>query len=444
MVDRTSLPKPGPEPPFSFPEIRHDRLPNGVDLWTAEQHDVPLVSVLALVRAGAALDPADRPGLAAITGDLLDEGCGDLDALALHETLGRLGAQLDTEVGADAALLGLTTLERFAEPALDVLAQLITVPRLEAGDFERVRDLRLNRLLQMREMPPAQAERAFTSLIYGEHPYGHLPIGTERALESMRVEETRAFHAAMYDPSALTVIAVGDASHERLCGLIAGAFGSWRSAAGYERRADHASLPVQRTASKRIEVVPRLGAPQSELRIGHIAAPRNTPDYHALVTLNMVLGGQFVSRINLNLRERKGYTYGARTSFDFRRGPGPFVLHASVQSDSTADAIREVFAELRDVRGSRPVTPEELELGRASLTRGYPRGFETAEQISRAIAQLALYDLPADYFTRFVPTVLALTPDDLTRAAAAHIDPSRLLTVVVGDPEKIGAVEEIV
>ena len=152
-------------------------LANGLDAWTAVHGEVPLLSVLVLVRAGASFDPADRPGLAAITGDLLDEGCGDLDALALHEALGRLGAQLDTEVGSDATLVGLTTLERSAAPALALLAEMITRPRLDAGDFDRVRDLRLNRLLQMRDMPPAVAERVFTERLYGAHPYGHLPIG---------------------------------------------------------------------------------------------------------------------------------------------------------------------------------------------------------------------------------------------------------------------------
>src|SRR5437870_2228569 len=142
-----------------------------------------------------------------------------------------------------------------------------------------------------------------------------------------------------------------------------------------------------------------------ELRIGHVAESRKTPDYHALLVLNMVLGGQFVSRVNMNLREEKGYTYGARTSFEFRRGRGPFVFHASVQSDVTADAVRETFAEVRAIRGDRPVTRSELELGRAALTRGYPRSFETAEQIARAAAQLALYDLPHDYFATFVPMV---------------------------------------
>jgi predicted Zn-dependent peptidase len=186
-------------------------------------------------------------------------------------------------------------------------------------------------------------------------------------------------------------------------------------------------------------VVHRPAAAQTELRIGHVALSRATPDYHAALVLNMVLGGQFVSRINMNLREEKGYTYGARTAFEFRRAPGPFVLQASVQSDATVDAAREALAEIRAIRGDRPVTREELELGRAALTRGYPRSFETADQIGRAAAQLALYDLPDDYFTTFVPKVLALDEDDVTRAAAEHLDPSRMLTVIVGDREKFGS-----
>jgi len=165
--------------------------------------------------------------------------------------------------------------------------------------------------------------------------------------------------------------------------------------------------------------------------------PRRSPDYHAALVANMVLGGQFVSRINMNLREEKGYTYGARTAFEFRRAPGPFVMHASVQSDATADAIRETIAEIKAIRDDRPITRAELDLGRASLTRGYPRNFETADQIARGAAQLALYDLPDDYFSTFIPKVLALTEAEVTRAAVTHIDPARLVSVVVGDREKL-------
>jgi zinc protease len=447
-VNRSRLPPPGPEPHFAFPEIRRRRLSNGLDAWTAVHREVPLVSVLVVIRAGAALDPADRPGLAALTGDLLDEGCGGLDALALHETLGRLGAQIETEVGADATLVGLTTLERSATPALTLLAEMLARPSLEGSDFDRVRDLRLNRLLQLRDMPPAIAERVFTERLYGAHPYGHLPIGTAASLRAMALGEVRAFHLKQYRPSRVTVIAVGNAlevghgGHAALADSIEAAFGNWTCDTSDGIEVDPAEVPVA-AASSELVIVPRAGAPQSELRIGHVAVARTTPDYHALVALNLVLGGQFVSRINSNLRERKGYTYGARTSFEFRRGRGPFALQASLQADATADAVREALGELHAIRGERPVTAEELELGRAPLTRGYPRGFETAEQIARAAAQLALYDLPDDYFTTFVPRVLALTPEDLTRAAAAHIDPSRLVGVIVGDRDKIGAVGDV-
>jgi predicted Zn-dependent peptidase len=246
------------------------------------------------------------------------------------------------------------------------------------------------------------------------------------------------FHARAYRPSAATIVAVGDASHDRLAGLVDAAFGAWAepsAADGPLVGAVGAAAPP--APASRVAVVNRPAAAQSELRIGLVGPSRSTPDYHALVVMNMVLGGQFVSRINMNLREDKGYTYGARTAFEFRRAPGPFVLHASVQADATAAALRESISEIRAIRGERPVTREELELGRASLTRGYPRSFETADQIARAAAQLSLYDLPDDYFTQFVPKVLALTEDDVTAIAAKYIDPARLLSVVVGDREKV-------
>jgi predicted Zn-dependent peptidase len=250
------------------------------------------------------------------------------------------------------------------------------------------------------------------------------------------IRDISAFHRRAYVPSRLTVIAVGAAPHQRLTAAIAAAFGGWR-AESPDPIADPDRFPAPLPPPSRLALVHRAAAAQSELRIGHVALPRKSPDYHAALVANMILGGQFVSRINMNLREDKGYTYGARTAFEFRRAPGPFVLHASVQADATAAALREAIAEIRAIRGERPVTRQELELGRASLTRGYPRSFETADQIARAAAQLSLYGLPDDYFTKFVPTVLALTEDDVTAIAAKHIDPSRLLSVVVGDREKV-------
>jgi zinc protease len=435
-ADRSRLPDLGPERPFTFPAIRRTTLANGLRVWTVEHRQVPLVSVLALLPVGASSDPSDRPGLAAITGDLLDEGCGDRSALDVHEALGRIGAQLDVDVGHDATVLGLTTLERYLGPGLELMRDMLIRPRFEQREFDRVRDLRLNRLLQLRDMPPALADRAFAQLLYRNHPYGHLPIGTEGALRALMIRDITSFHRRAFAPGRTTVIAVGDKSHESLVTAVRRAFEGW-TLEPVEPVADPDLFPAPVPPQTRLAVVHRAGSAQAELRIGHVALPRRTPDYHGALVANMILGGQFVSRINMNLREDKGYTYGARTSFEFRRAPGPFVLHASVQHDATADALREALGEIRAIRGERPVTREELELGRASLTRGYPRNFETADQVARAAAQIALYDLPEDYFTAFVPKVLSLNEDDVTAIAAKHIYPSRLLTVIVGDRDKL-------
>lgn len=437
-IDRSRLPSLGPEPQFRFPEIRRRRLANGLCVLTVQHHAVPLISFLALLPVGAASDPRDRPGLAAITSDMLDEGSGELDAIELHESLGRIGGHLDSEIGSDATILTLTSLARFADRGIGLLADMLMRPRLEARDFERVRDLRLNRLVQLRDMAPALADRAFTERLYPDHPYGHQPIGTEESLRGMALGEVGAFHQSMFIPSRVTIVASGDATHEALADLVEGAFGGWSGSGGTTVPVDPSTLPAPPPPYERLAVLHRAGAAQSELRIGHVSVSRSTPDYHALLVLNMVLGGQFVSRINMNLREDKGYTYGARTSFDFRRGPGPFLLHASVQSEATVDAVVEAMSELGDIRGKRPVTRAELEMGRAALTRGYPRNFETAEQISRGAAQLAMYGLPDDYFSTFVPKVLTVDEEAVTRVATEHIDPSRLLTVIVGDRDKIG------
>ena len=410
-VDRSRLPSPGPPLSFNFPEMRRATLGNGLRICTIEHHAVPLITCFVLMPVGSSQDPPDHPGLAAITGDLLDEGSGDLDALAVHEALGRIGAHLDTEIGADATLLELTTLEQYAPRALDLLASMVRSPRLDQRDFDRVRELRLNRLVQLRDLPPAVADRLFTQYLYRDHPYGHLPIGTEGALQSLRLDDVVAFHRRVYTPAHATVIAVGDASHDRLADLVASAFGGWTTPVPPQAPLlDVAGLAVPPLDAGRVVIAHRTGAAQSELRIGHVGLPRSTPDYHALLVMNMILGGQFVSRINLNLREEKGYTYGARTSFEFRKAPGPFVFQASVQS----------------------------EVGRAALTRGYPRNFETSEQLGRAAVQLALYELPDNYFSTFVPRVLSVSAADVTRVAHEHLDPARLLTVVVGDREKVG------
>jgi predicted Zn-dependent peptidase len=439
-VDRSRMPALGPDPSFAFPAIRKLALPSGLRIWTVEHRQVPVVAFLLLLPAGSAADPPERHGLAAIAGDLLDEGSGGRSALEVHDALGRIGAQFDVEVGPDATVLSLTTLARHAARGLDLLAEMAIQPRFEQREFDRVRDLRLNRLTQLRDLPSAVADRVFAPLVFRGHPYGHLPIGAEGALRALMLKDVVAFHSRTARPDRATIVAVGDARHDELAEAVAAAFGAWR--AGDQPPADatfDAGLaPPPPPPGDRLVFVHRAGAAQSELRLGQVGAARSSPDYHALLVLNMVLGGQFVSRINLNLREDKGFTYGARTAFDFRRGAGPFVLQVSVQSDATVAAVREALGELRGIRGDRPVTAPELQLARAALTRGYPRSFETADQIGRAAAQIALYGLPDDSFTTFVPRVRAVTEDEVTRVAGQYLDPTRVVAVIVGDRERVG------
>jgi len=435
-VDRSCLPRPGPEPHFRFPEIAKHTLPSGLRVWTAEHRGLPVVAVIALVPAGAASDPPERPGLAALTGDMLDEGAGNRSALELQEALGRIGASLDTEVGADATMLTLAMLSRFTDRGLALLADILTRPALADHEFSRLRELRVNRLMQLRDVPPSLADRAFTRLLFGAHPYAHLPMGTEASLRAMRHEEVCAFHREAYDPRSTTVVAVGDASHGELFRSVSNAFSGWTPGAdAHQPAVPPATVPP--VAGSRVAIVDRPGAPQSELRIGQVGADRKNADYHALLVANAILGGQFVSRVNMNLREHKGYTYGARTTFDFRRGRGPFLLQTSVQTQVTAAAVRESFNEFDAIRGTRPATADEVSLARASLTRGFPRSFETAEQVVRAVAQLALYDLPDDSFEQFVPRVKAVDEPEVTRVALGYLQPSDMVTVIVGDAEVV-------
>jgi predicted Zn-dependent peptidase len=428
-VDRSRLPPLRPVPRFAFPAIDKSALANGLRVWSVRHEGVPLIGFLLIVRRGAADDPPRQDGLAALTADMLDEGTGSWSAIEVHQELARIGAQFDTDIGADATLVGLTALSRFAPRSLELLASVVVRPTLADADFIRVRQLRLNRIIQLRDMPGVVADRVFARLLYGDAPYGHTPLGSEQTLSRWMedIGQPQGCAPGLIDVDCRRRLRLAPRRHSPR------AFGGWIPAA--EHVADGPETIVR---PARLNVVPRAEAPQSELRIGHVAVARSSPDYHALVAANMVLGGQYVSRINMNLRADKGITYGAGSAFDFRRRPGPFALKASVDSRATTTAIRESIGEIAGIRGDRPVSADELAVGVAALTRGYARNFETSDQIARAVAQLALYDLPDDYYSQFVPRVESLTPEEVMRAAARHLDPSRLTTLVVGDAAALG------
>lgn len=431
-VDRSRLPEVGADPSFAFPEIVRHTLSNGLHVRTVEHRKMPVVTCVLVVDGGTGADDAGQEGLAALTADLVDEGTGSLSAVDVSDRLSRIGAQYDADVGADATIFTLTTLARYAVRGASLLADLTIRPSLREPDFTRVRQLRLDRLRQMKDMPSTVAEREFLALLYGNHPYGHLPIGSDSTLRALALDDVTGFHRRQYQPSRATAVIVGDLPHDALLDVVSQTFGGWASDAD-TLAGGGVSAAVEGHVRRRVAVAPREGAAQSELRIGHLTTGRGTPDYSPLLVMNAVLGGQFVSRVNLKLREEKGFTYGARTGFDWRRGPTPFALSASVHTGATAEAIRDSLAELEGIRAGRPPTDQELKLAKASLTRGYPRNFETAQQVARSVTQLVVYSLPDSYFATFVPKTNAVTTDDVVAAASKHLDPSRLTILVVGD-----------
>ena len=434
-ADRTGLPHVEPSPPFQFPDVERRVLSNGIRLWTIDHREEKLVTFLLLLSHGSSSDPKQRAGLAALTADLLDDGAGTRSGFEIHEALGRIGGTLGTNVTSDATVVSITALSRFVSEAISLLIDIVTRPRFESTEIERVRQLRRHRLAQMNQVPSIVADRVYMEAIFGDHPYGHFSIGTETSISLITNDEVSAFHSTYFGPRQWTVIAVG-ANSTRFGELAEQQFSAISSGAALKQPLETSELVDPVVTKKRLIVVPRPGSAQSEIRLGHLGVSRNIPDFHALLVLNMILGGQFVSRLNLNLREDKGYTYGVGTTFDYRRARGPFVLHAAVQSTATVDALRESVSEVSAIRGERPVSAQELSAAQASLTNGFSRNFETQIQLARAAMRLSLFQLPSDYYSEFCSHVAAVDVSAVMRSASQYLQPEKFVAVIVGSPDE--------
>lgn len=430
-VDRSRLPPVTSSAPATFPAVRRVVGAGGLHIWTVPHRRTELVTLALLIPAGAAADPAGCAGLAGFTADLLDDGTRARNGIELHEALGRLGARFGGDVSSDATVLSVSALPRHAGDVLALLLEVATEPRFDGADVDRVRALRLNRIAQLRHAAGVVADRAWRRVLYGEHPYGHSALGETGTLSPLGGDDVRAFHAAHYRLDRATLIIAGDDAALEAAVQRAGGGGT----------VGRAPLPLPdppadpAPPSVRLTFIPREGAVQSEIRVGHLGIARSADDFHAVRVMDMVLGGQFTSRLNMNLREARGYTYGVRSTFDARRGRGPFDVATAVDAAVTADAIRETIDELRAIRDSRPITGEELAIAKPALTLGFPRAFETSGQVARGALRLALFDLPDDEYTKFVPRVEAVDAAAATAAARRRLDPDALAVVVVGPPE---------
>jgi zinc protease len=427
-------PAPKPDPIFTLPRIERRKLSNGLEVLIVNHKELPLVSLNLVLKTGSAADPKARAGLASFTAALIDEGTKTRNALDISNQLAAIGARLGTGADWDLTGVSLLTLTRHMDRALEIYSDVITNPTFPENELKLQRETRLAALLQRRDDANSIAAIVYASLLYGrEHPYGHPLIGDDESVRAITNEEVKRFYETYYRPNNATLIVVGDAQAETLLPKLERAFSNWKAG---DVPAVNIPQPPSRDKGV-VYLVDKPGSAQSVIAIGQIGLPRSTPDYFPLVVLNTLLGGQFTSRVNMNLRENKGYTYGARTSFDYRRGAGPFAASAGVQTAVTKESVVEFLKELRGVRGEIPVTPAELEFSKQAIIRGFPRSFETPEQISSRLTDIVLHDLRDDYFNNYIANIRAVTMADVTRVANRYLDPSKMAILVVGDRKTI-------
>ncbi|MGC4030117.1 MAG: pitrilysin family protein [Steroidobacteraceae bacterium] len=431
---RAQPPGPGPERPLNLPVAQRFQLPNGLTVMLFEQHDLPLVAANLVLLAGSDHNPADRPGLASFTADLLDEGTTTRSGLQISEELDGLGAALGTGSSMDLSSVTLRALTSTADAAFSVMADVALNPAFADAEIERARASRQTLLVQQRQNPTAIAQRVLNQALYGkDNPYGYTEIGTAASVQAISRDDLLAFWRAGYTPGNAALVVAGDLTLAQLKALAEEHFGKWQGGAAV------ATVPSgTQVMSNRTLVVDFGAAPQTALRVGMVGVPRATPDYVPLSVMNNALGGLFSSRINLNLREKNGFTYGASSSFGFRRGPGPFLVGTSVRTDVTAPAVREIFAELARMR-SGPVTAEELALARDSMSRSLPGQFETTGDAAGTGSAIFAYGLPLDYFSKLPAQIQAVTAEDVQRVAREYLQPEKMVTVAVGDAAKIEA-----
>jgi zinc protease len=428
----TRAPIVGPLPRLEPPHPARFLLSNGLEVLTVRREVAPLVALNLMFRVGSDLDPPERLGLGSATAEMLDEGAGARDPMQMAEDLEQLGADLWLGCGRDGSQLSLQVPLGGFEPALGIAADVLLRPRLAPDDWERVRHDRLTGLSQRRDQPESVAALASDRVLFGDaHPYGRPTDGYEPTVARIGIDDIRAFHAANYRPTNAVLVVAGAFDDRALPRQLEAAFGGWATAP--------ASVPAGAPAlppRARLVIVDRPAAPQSIVRLVGPGVDRGSPDRPALAMLNAILGGSFTSRLNFNLREKKGYTYGAGSSFSFLRRPGAFAARAAVFTEVTAAAVTEFLNELEAIR-AEPVTPAEHTKARALLLARVSEGLATSGGIAATFAELGLYSLPLDEPARFIAALERVTPEDLQRLARAHIDPAGLSIVIVGDRAKI-------
>ncbi len=435
-VDRSGLPYPDSIPAAVFPDVAQTTLDNGLEVLLVERHDLPLVRFELQLDAGAASDQGVAPGTANLAMEMLDEGTETRDALEISGELDRLGAELFTSSDLDTSTVTLSALRENLDASLDLYADVVLNPAFPSADFERLKAQTLAGIRREMVQPVSMGLRILPALLYPEGHAYEQPLtgtGTIASVEAMTREDLAQWHETWFRPGRATLIVVGDVTLDDLRPRLESAFGGWRQGNVPVKEIG----PVELDPDPAIYLLDRPEAEQSVIFAADLAPPKANPDEIAFETMNMILGGSFTSRINMNLREGKHWSYGAFTFVFDAAGPRPFMAYAPVQTDKTKESMIEVAKELRGIRGEIPITDEELSKAQARQTLRLPGQWETSAAVAEALAEIVRFGLGLDYYETYAEKVRSLSLAQLSTIADSTVHPDDFVWVVVGDREEI-------
>jgi zinc protease len=432
QIDRSKPPQLGTPPSLSLPQIQKATLSNGIPVVVIEKHGVPVVQINLMLRAGASLEAQDKIGLAGMTAAMLKEGAAEKSSLELADAIDYLGASIGTSADNQSLWAFLHTPMSKFDQAFALFADIVLRPTFPAKELERLRKERLTSLVQMYDQPTTVAALAAAKFVFGEkHPYGRGTMGNEKTLKGLTIDDVKGFYNQYYHAGNAVFVVVGDVKMADLVAKLEKTFGTWRKSGPATLK-----IPVaDQVKGRTVYLIDKPNAPQSVIRISRVGVDRSTRDYFPLMVMNTILGGSFSSRLNINLREQHGFTYGAGSSFEMRLAPGPFTASSSVQTAVTDKAMTEFFNELNHI--SEMVSDQELTRAKNYLALGYPGDFETVSQVAGQLGEMLYYGLPDDYFNNYIKNVLAVTKEDVQRVAKKYVDPKNIAVVVVGDQKNV-------
>jgi zinc protease len=429
---REKPPAPGPARPLHLPVPEEFKLSNGLTVLFNERPGLPLVAASVVIRRGSGANPLDRPGLASFTSRMLQQGTATRSALEIADRAADLGTTVGTRASVDSSRIGSQSLTRNFPDVLELMSDVLLHPSFPQKEIDRVKSERQAALVQERDEPFAVATRVYSAALYGpKYTYGYPDIGTSESLKAITREDLEKFWNENYSPSDTAVIVTGNIKRDNLKALLEKQFGAWKAS---EPAAVNPGTP-ERSDAKLI-LVDRSDAPQTTLMFFSMGPARSTPDYVPLEVMNSDLGGLFSSRINMNLREEHGYTYGAGSFFAYHVAPGPFIVYSDVRTDVTAPAVTEVFKELKRIREA-PMSAEELKLAKDSIAQSLPGRFEHGSEAAGTFAEIYVYGLLRDYFSQLPEKINAVTAEQAEAAAQKYVQPDQITVLAVGDRAKI-------